>query len=115
MIGTDLSAIQPNPRIPNCTFIKDDAEEDWVFHSKHPEGAPACEGLCEHPIMFDYVHFRAMFTCFNDPIKVMKSAYENLSPGGWVEFQEASLEVFQANVNFTGELFEMRRARPDRF
>jgi hypothetical protein len=83
-------------------FLKDDAEAEWVFPLPHPEGTEACKGTCNHRIMFDYVHLRYMFSCFNNPKTVMKSALENLNPGGWIEFQESAAEIFQANPDFEG-------------
>jgi ubiquinone/menaquinone biosynthesis C-methylase UbiE len=77
VIGTDLSPIQPQGRnITNCEFIVEDSEKDWVFPN----------------IKFDYVHFRMTFTCFDDPRKVLYLAYENLNPGGWIEYQDS---IFQ--------------------
>lgn len=95
VIGTDLSLIQPKDRdLPNCEFIKEDSEKDWVYPG----------------IKFDYVHLRSAvtpennsrvsitdgqsfldrmtFTCFDDPRKVIRMAYEHLNPGGWIEFQD---------------------------
>ncbi|ORY65491.1 S-adenosyl-L-methionine-dependent methyltransferase [Pseudomassariella vexata] len=69
--GTDLSAIQPNNAPPNCHFLKDDAEEEWVF-----------------PHKFDYVHLRFVFSCFSDPKNVMRNAFGSMKPGGWIEFQD---------------------------
>ncbi|KAK6070512.1 methyltransferase domain-containing protein [Seiridium cupressi] len=43
-----------------------------------------------------------MFTCFDDPRTVMKRAYDNLSPGGWIEFQESSMEYCQENLDYQG-------------
>jgi tRNA G46 methylase TrmB len=31
VIGSDLSAIQPETLLPNLAFTKDDAEDVWVF------------------------------------------------------------------------------------
>lgn len=43
VFGTDLSLIQPSYVPPNCSFVREDSEEDWVF------GFP-----------FDYIHLRVM-------------------------------------------------------
>ncbi|KAK8126955.1 S-adenosyl-L-methionine-dependent methyltransferase [Apiospora kogelbergensis] len=46
VVGTDLSLIQPPPDAvpPNCSFVREDSEEDeWV-----------------HEVEFDYIHMRAM-------------------------------------------------------
>jgi SAM-dependent methyltransferase len=56
---------------PNCNFIIDDAEDPWVF-----------------PHKFDYIHGRALLTCFKDPREVLKSAFEALAPGGYLELQD---------------------------
>lgn len=102
VIGTDLSAIQPTPRVPNCTFQKDDAEAVWLFPLPTLEGH-VCYGECEHRIPFDYVHLRLMFSCFQDPQKVMGHAFENMSPGGWIEYQDAQFEFVQCNPQFEGK------------
>ena len=69
--GTDLSPIQPTYLPPNCEFIIDDAEDPWVF-----------------PHAFDYIHGRALLSCFKDPREVLKSAFEALAPGGYLELQD---------------------------
>lgn len=74
MIGTDLSAIQPDPDVPNCTFIKDDSEDPWVFGE----------------IRFEYIHFRFVVTCFNDHHGVLSQAFDHLKPGGWIEHQDTA-------------------------
>lgn len=79
VIGTDISLIQPpEGNIPaNCTFERDDVEEEWVFDR-----------------LFDYVHLRAMLTCFNDHVGVIQRIYHNMRPGGWVEYHDYDPEVF---------------------
>ncbi|KAK8010283.1 S-adenosyl-L-methionine-dependent methyltransferase [Apiospora arundinis] len=75
VIGTDLSMIQPTPKdvdVHNCEFIRDDAEEEWVFPN----------------FTFDYVHIRAVALAFQNPRAVLGNARKNLSPGGWVEYQD---------------------------
>ncbi|KAH8660063.1 S-adenosyl-L-methionine-dependent methyltransferase [Xylariales sp. PMI_506] len=107
VIGTDLSAIQPLSTQPNCTFVKTDAEDEWIFpdpNSNHSD----CNGTarCEHKIVFDYVHMRFMFTCFNDPKTVLQQAFDNLGPGGWLECQEAMPKAYQANPTFPGNAYQ---------
>lgn len=83
VIGTDLSAIQPRfAAPPNCTFIQDDAEDEWVFAQA-----------------FDYVHLSMMITCFDDHKRVMRNIFENLKPGGWVEYQDTTFDIGNANGN----------------
>ncbi|KAI0137263.1 S-adenosyl-L-methionine-dependent methyltransferase [Xylariales sp. AK1849] len=78
VIGTDLSLIQPDhtSRPPNVDFIREDAEENWVWDE-----------------LFDYVHLRLMVTCFNDHKEVIKKIFDNLKPGGWIEYQDADLHL----------------------
>jgi hypothetical protein len=56
---------------PNCQFEVDDVEDDWAYR-RQP----------------DYIHGRAMFTCFKDPRIVFQKAYDALAPGGYFEMQD---------------------------
>ncbi|KAK8029887.1 hypothetical protein PG993_011178 [Apiospora rasikravindrae] len=79
VIGTDLSKIQPAlPMVQNCEFVKDDAEEEWLYRT--PETGSAGK------VLFDYVHLRMVFTCFADNLVVMRHAFDNMRPGGWIEY-----------------------------
>lgn len=71
VLGTDLSAIQPLYVPPNCRFEIDDCEDEWVFSTK-----------------FDYIHGRALVTCFEDPSYVIRQAFNSLAPGGYLELQD---------------------------
>lgn len=72
VVGTDLSPIQPSYVPVNCSFMVADAEdEDWGFH---------------HP--FDYIHGRALLSCFKDPKSVLQTCFDNLAPGGYLELQD---------------------------
>ena len=61
---------------PNCSFIVDDAEDEWLF---------------SHP--FNYIHARNIVTCFKDGKSVLRSAYSALEPGGYLEIQDPILPV----------------------
>lgn len=74
--GTDLSLIQPPNTPPNCEFITDDIEDPWIIQ-----------------IPFDFVHLRVAFTYFDDPRGVLQKIYDNLQPGGWVEYQDTAMEL----------------------
>lgn len=76
VVGTDLSLIQPVNMPPNCEFVRDDIEDTWVFERS-----------------FDYVHLRVVFSCFDDPKNVLQKIYDNLNPGGWVEYQDTVMEL----------------------
>lgn len=87
VVGTDLSLIQPANAPPNCEFIKEDSGDEWVF----PQ------------YKFDYVHLRVVYTCFNDPRKVMRHAFETLSKGGWIECMDSDLELTSNTRSLEGK------------
>lgn len=91
VIGTDISKIQWKDGLPrNLEFIIDDAEKEWVF-----------------PVNgFDFIHFRYVFTCFSDHKKVMKSAFDNLKPGGWIEYQDAVAMPYSQDGTHKGTAVE---------
>lgn len=102
VIGTDLSSIQPVTNLPNLSFVKDDGESPWYFPDANPDHTH-CQGACEHYISFDYVHLRMMLTCFEDTCTVIRNAYNSMSPGGWIEFQDLTIPSEQGNPNFPGK------------
>ena len=59
VLGVDLSPIQPVWVPPNCKFIVDDIEDDWVNGDN-----------------WDYVHLRCMTAWLKDKPKVLKQALE---------------------------------------
>lgn len=63
---------------PNVVFEVDDVEAEW------PERAP-----------FDFIHSRYMCGSIVDWPRLAKQAFDQLKPGGWIEFQEFHL------VNYT--------------
>jgi SAM-dependent methyltransferase len=81
VIGVDISLIQPDSVPSNCTFFREDSEEDpWVFDRQ-----------------FDYIHIRAMCMCLQDPKGMVRRIYDHLHPGGWFEYQDMMLEVLGAD------------------
>ncbi|RYP17564.1 hypothetical protein DL767_009994 [Monosporascus sp. MG133] len=56
---------------PNVSFEICDAEDEWSFSQK-----------------FDFIHMRAIVTCFMDPKAVFAQAYQALEPGGWIELRD---------------------------
>jgi ubiquinone/menaquinone biosynthesis C-methylase UbiE len=77
VVGSDLTQIQPTSGLANLSFVQEDSEEHpWV-----------------HDRPFDYIHLRYVYTCFDSPQSVIRSAFENLNPGGWIEFQDATMEL----------------------
>lgn len=80
VIGTDLSLIQPMNAPPNCSFMKEDSEKDpWI------------PGM--FPALFDFVYLRLVNAAFNDHRAVMKKCFDNMEPGGWIEYNDASFEL----------------------
>lgn len=73
VIGTDLSPIQPSWVPPNVKFYIDDAESEWVYSPSE---------------RFDLIHVRGLSGGINDWDRLCTQCYENLLPGGWLEFQE---------------------------
>lgn len=76
--------------MPNCSFVQDDCEDEWLF------------GSTDNPIKFDYVHLRWVLSCFDDPKKVMGHAYKNLQPGGWIEYCDSSVDFESVDDNIEG-------------
>lgn len=77
VIGTDLSPIQPEVVPRNLAFEISDVEEaDWGFD-----------------LPFDYIHARAMVTCFQDGPAVLERIFANLAPGGYFELQDPCLPM----------------------
>lgn len=71
----------------NCRFELKDAEEEWTFGNTK----------------FDYVHARAVLSCFREPPYVIRSAFEALAPGGWLEMQDMYFPmVFMSDGNDDG-------------
>jgi len=56
---------------PNVQFEIDDMEEEWTF------SAP-----------FDFIHARYLAGAIFDWGKLAKQCFDNLKPGGWVEFKD---------------------------
>ncbi|KAL2070090.1 hypothetical protein VTL71DRAFT_14770 [Oculimacula yallundae] len=71
VLGFDISPCAPPIIPPNCTFEVHDAESEWQFPQK-----------------FDYIHGRALMSCFASPLGVIQSAFNALEPGGYLEIQD---------------------------
>lgn len=66
--ATDLSPIQPSWVPPNLRFLVDDAESEWSYGQK-----------------FDFIHIRNLGGSIADWPKLLKSAFESLKPGHYLE------------------------------
>ncbi|KAL1303102.1 hypothetical protein AAFC00_006543 [Neodothiora populina] len=76
VIGTDLSPIQPAWTPPNCSFLIDNAEDEWVYERQ-----------------FDFVHSRMLLMGMHDWPRYFRQAWKHLRPGGWIEVQEVQFPV----------------------
>lgn len=76
VVGTDLSPIQPIWMPPNCQFIVDNAEQEWIFGQR-----------------FDFVHSRMLLMGIHDWSRYFTQAWNNVKPGGWVEVQEVQFPI----------------------
>lgn len=64
----------PSPSVPaNLQFEIDDAEDEWIFDRQ-----------------FNFIHGRALLSCFTDPSSVIRSAFNSLAPGGYLELQDGA-------------------------
>lgn len=97
VVGTDISLIQPLPEDPNnmgvphnVLWVKEDAEnQDWT-----------------HPYLFDYIHVRLVLSCFDDHLAVIRKAYDNLEPGGWLEMMDPTFEALCTDGTCAGTQIE---------
>lgn len=80
VLGTDLSPIQPTLVPPNCRFVVDDFEEEWLFRQK-----------------FDLIHGRMLVGAMSNPASIFRKAFDNLKPGGWLEMQDVCLPTCDDN------------------
>lgn len=92
ILGTDLSPIQPANVPPNCEFLIDDCEQDWIFHHK-----------------FDFIHTRAMVAAIKDWPRFFNQAYENLKPGCYLECQELTFPIKCMDPSVTSETSPLLR------
>ena len=87
--GTDLSPIQPTMVPPNCKFEIDDYEAPWTWTHQ-----------------FKLIHGRMLNCCFADGKKLLQQSYDALEPGGWLEFQDASLPIRADDGTMDGTSWE---------
>lgn len=71
VMGLDLTPIQLLWTPPNVKFIIDDCEEDWLNGKD-----------------WDLVHLRAMSPILKDIPRMCRQSFDNIKPGGWMEWQE---------------------------
>lgn len=74
--GVDISPIQPAFTSPNVKFEVDDVEKPWTW-----------------PYKFDFIFCRQLQCALRDWPALMRQTYDNLAPGGWVEFEDYDLQA----------------------
>ncbi|TKW59810.1 hypothetical protein CTA1_10369 [Colletotrichum tanaceti] len=84
ILGNDLSAIQPAWIPPNVKFEIDDVESRWVNDNK-----------------FDFIFTRYMSGSITDWPKLVRNIYNNVEPGGWVEFQDYDVTLYSDDGTLT--------------
>jgi SAM-dependent methyltransferase len=89
VLGVDIDPVHPPYTKSNCTFKTMDITQDWDF---------AGGGN------FDLIHIRQLGD-INDKQKLIQSAFENLRPGGWVEFTEWIAILQSPNHSLDGTAF----------
>ncbi|OCL15438.1 S-adenosyl-L-methionine-dependent methyltransferase [Glonium stellatum] len=86
VLGTDLSPIQPSWTPSNCSFLIDNAENEWLFDNK-----------------FDFIHSRMLLMGIHDWPRYFKQTWDNLRPGGWMEVHEVQFPVCSADESLEQE------------
>lgn len=74
---------------PNCRFEIEDAEDKWSF---------------SYP--FDYIHGRALATCFKDHVPVFQSAFNASRSGGYFGMQDVVIPFRCLDDSMKGTAFE---------
>ncbi|OTA91344.1 hypothetical protein M434DRAFT_76412 [Hypoxylon sp. CO27-5] len=87
VLGIDLSPIQPSWVPTNVRFMVDDVESPWLHPKNH----------------FDYIHSRHTIMAIKDWEKLLRTSYEHLKPGGWMELQEIHHFPMSNNNSLTAD------------
>ncbi|KAF4340733.1 hypothetical protein FBEOM_5337 [Fusarium beomiforme] len=90
VLGVDIEPVTPPYSKPNCSFKTFDITHDWDF----PDGGN-----------FDFIHIRQLGD-IQDKKKLVQSAFDNLRPGGWVEFTEWIALLQSPNHSLKGTKFQ---------
>jgi hypothetical protein len=69
----------------NCTFEVFDVEDDWTYSQK-----------------FDLIHGRLLVSCFNDHRRVLEQAFDAITPGGYLEMQDADFPMKSIDDTLSG-------------
>ncbi|KAF5593882.1 uncharacterized protein FSUBG_9655 [Fusarium subglutinans] len=89
VLGVDIEPVHPPYTKSNCSFKTFDITHDWdIFNGGD----------------FDFIHVRQLGD-IGDKKKLIQSAFDNLRPGGWVEFTEWIAILQSPNHSLNGTQF----------
>ncbi|EWZ29174.1 hypothetical protein FOZG_17260 [Fusarium oxysporum Fo47] len=88
-IAVDIDPVQPPYTRSNCSFMAMDITHDWDFTGGGN---------------FDFIHIRQLGD-IQDKKKLVQSTFDNLEPGGWVEFTEWIAILQSPNHSLDGTAF----------
>ncbi|KAF5687006.1 hypothetical protein FDENT_5561 [Fusarium denticulatum] len=89
VLGVDIEPVHPPYTKSNCSFKTFDITHDWdIFNGGN----------------FDFIHIRQIGD-IGDKKKLIQSAFDNLRPGGWVEFTEWIAILQSPNHSLNGTQF----------
>ncbi|KAH7190448.1 S-adenosyl-L-methionine-dependent methyltransferase [Fusarium oxysporum] len=89
VLGVDINPVQPPYTRFNCSFMTMDITHDWDFTGGGN---------------FDFIHIRQLGD-IQDKKKLIQSTFDNLKPGGWVEFTEWIAILQSPNHSLDGTAF----------
>jgi SAM-dependent methyltransferase len=90
VLGVDIEPVRPPYTKSNCSFKTFDITHDWdIFNGDN----------------FDFIHIRQLGD-IGDKKKLIQSAFDNLRPGGWVEFTEWIALLQSPNHSLNGTYFK---------
>ncbi|KAK2923474.1 hypothetical protein FoTM2_016998 [Fusarium oxysporum f. sp. vasinfectum] len=89
VLAVDIDPVQPPYTRSNCSFMAMDITHDWDFTGGGD---------------FDFIHIRQLGD-IQDKKKLVQSTFNNLKPGGWVEFTEWIAILQSPNHSLDGTAF----------
>ncbi|KAF4963479.1 hypothetical protein FSARC_8528 [Fusarium sarcochroum] len=87
--GVDIEPVQPPYTRSNCSFMTMDVTHDWDITGGGN---------------YDFIHVRQIGD-IHDKKKLIQSTFDNLKPGGWVEFTEWIAILQSPNHSLNGTAF----------
>ncbi|KAM0190730.1 hypothetical protein ACHAPI_009256 [Fusarium lateritium] len=89
VLGVDIEPVKPAYSRPNCSFMTRDITHDWDFADGDK---------------FDFIHVRQLGD-IQDKKALIQTTFDNLRPGGWVEFTEWIAHLHSPNHSLRGTAF----------